>query len=73
MRSGCWGQKRCTNRGSTPVVLIHKNEEALGGGLHKPAQALIHRGVPVPDLLQNHAHDDHIVHCSMLQKVDLHN
>ena len=53
------------------MVLVHKDKEALCWRLHKAAQALVHRGVPVPDLLQHNAHDDHIIHRRMLQKVDL--
>ena len=53
------------------MVLVYEDEEALGWGLHQPAQALVDRGVPVPNLLQHNAHDDHIVHRFMLQEVDL--
>ncbi len=53
-------------------MLIDKYEEALGGRVHQGAQALVYRGVPVPDLLQHHAHDDDIIHGRMLQEVDLH-
>ncbi len=53
------------------MVLVHKDKEALGRGFHQPPQALIHGGVPVPDLLQHHAHDDNIIHRCMLQEVDL--
>lgn len=53
-------------------MLIDEDKEAPGGRVNQGAQALVHRGVPVPDLLQHHAHDDDIVHGRMLQEVHLH-
>ena len=49
-----------------PVVFVAKDEEALGLGGCQGSEALVGGVVAVPDLLQDHAHDNHIIHCLML-------
>lgn len=54
-----------------PMMLIAKDEEALGGRCCEGSQALIDGAVAVSDFLQDHSHDDDIINAFMLQKVHL--
>lgn len=55
----------------SPVVLICKDEEALGLRSDELAQALVRRRIARFDLLQDHGGHNHIGDCRMLQEIHL--